>query len=54
MAQTAVAPPKERYVPNGLKFAFGGLAGYECLLYFKIVRPSSSSNVINGRETSGL
>lgn len=25
--QTVVAPPKERYVPNGLKFAFGGLAG---------------------------
>lgn len=29
MAQSpaAVAPPKERYVPNALKFAFGGLAG---------------------------
>ncbi|XP_021186062.2 mitochondrial 2-oxoglutarate/malate carrier protein [Helicoverpa armigera] len=26
-APAAVAPPKERYVPNALKFAFGGLAG---------------------------
>lgn len=28
MAQTSSEPPKERYIPNGLKFAFGGLAGY--------------------------
>ncbi|XP_028029248.1 mitochondrial 2-oxoglutarate/malate carrier protein [Bombyx mandarina] len=27
MAQSSAAPPKERYIPNGLKFAFGGLAG---------------------------
>lgn len=39
MAQTAAAPPKERYVPNALKFAFGGLAGYKSLIYFKITCP---------------
>ncbi|XP_059054854.1 mitochondrial 2-oxoglutarate/malate carrier protein [Achroia grisella] len=27
MAQTSSAPTKERYIPNALKFAFGGLAG---------------------------
>ncbi|KAM3957922.1 mitochondrial 2-oxoglutarate/malate carrier protein-like [Aphomia sociella] len=27
MAQTNSAPAKERYIPNALKFAFGGLAG---------------------------
>ncbi|OWR53948.1 mitochondrial 2-oxoglutarate/malate carrier protein-like [Danaus plexippus] len=27
MAQQVAVPPKERYIPNGLKFAFGGLAG---------------------------
>ncbi|KAI8439833.1 hypothetical protein MSG28_013500 [Choristoneura fumiferana] len=27
MSQAVVEPPKERYIPNGLKFAFGGLAG---------------------------
>ncbi|XP_053610580.1 mitochondrial 2-oxoglutarate/malate carrier protein [Plodia interpunctella] len=27
MAQNNDVPPKERYIPNGLKFAFGGLAG---------------------------
>ncbi|XP_052755096.1 mitochondrial 2-oxoglutarate/malate carrier protein [Galleria mellonella] len=27
MAQTSSVPAKERYIPNALKFAFGGLAG---------------------------
>ncbi|XP_063365307.1 mitochondrial 2-oxoglutarate/malate carrier protein-like [Cydia amplana] len=27
MSQAVAEPPKERYIPNGLKFAFGGLAG---------------------------
>ncbi|CAK1587247.1 unnamed protein product [Parnassius mnemosyne] len=27
MAKSSGAPTKERYIPNGLKFAFGGLAG---------------------------
>lgn len=48
MAQAVAAPPKERYIPNGLKFAFGGLAGYVSWFYFKITTcPLSRINVIN-------
>lgn len=35
--------PKERYIPNGLKFAFGGLAGYlHVLQSFLETKPHSA------------